>query len=137
MSHKVIRKKCIFYFRNPSFPAKPHYHIFLSNSTPYMISVCTSQEESQKAFLGTEREEYLLKIDNSVLKNSTKDTFVNCWQIKEIHQNDIDYLESNNGFEYSGEISNDDYSAILNLLLKSRAVSLDDKEFIRNELLEF
>lgn len=89
-----------------------------------MVSVCTSQEDSQKAYLGAEREEFLLKIDNSVLKDSTKNTFVNCWQINEIHQSDIEYFESINEFEYRGEITNDHYSVNLNLLLKSRAVSI-------------
>lgn len=133
MSKNLIMAKSVFYFRNPEFPEKPHYHIFLSSSTPFLISVCTSQKENQKAFLGTEREDFLLKINHSVIQGATLDTYVNCWETKEILQEDINFLISQGDFEYRGQITDEDYFTILNLLLKSRAVSFEDKEYIRNE----
>lgn len=134
MANYSIKSKSVYYFRNPEFPEKPHYHIFLSSSTPFLISVCTSQKENQKTFLGTEREDFLLKINHSVIQNATLETYVNCWETKEILQEVIESLILIGDFKYSGQITNEDYIAILNLLLKSRAVSFEDKEYIRNEL---
>ena len=132
----LIKEKAVFYFRSEQLSSsEPHNFVVVKNvdNTFIVFSCCTSQYDTIYNYIKRNDypEETMTSLDYNDYKFLKKPTFINCNSKIEYTYTEFTDLYQNGKIKHKGEISDEDYQAIVNGILLSEDIEEDFKDYFR------
>lgn len=132
----LLKEKNVFYFSSDKINSKEHHNFILLKNIDnkiIILSCCTSQYATIQKYIKASgnHQDTIASIDYNAYSFLSKPTFINCNGYIEYTRAEFFKLYEDGKITYRSEISNEEYSSIVNGCLLSDDIEEEFKDLLR------